>query len=124
MPPASGSSSSTVQLPNDVLAIIVSYLDKRSLLQILFCGRWLAREAARYLFDEVRFQMRVKDLERVIGIANSNMIADPVKVLRLQQTPRLPEVSFKDWCAGSYWGKKHRRGLSLYISCSRSLPQE
>lgn len=98
MPPVSGLGSSTVQLPNDVLAIIVSYLDERSLRRIRLCCRWLAREAARHVFSEVDFEMRTADLERVIGIANSSMTADAVKILRLHQTPRLKEFSFPEWC--------------------------
>lgn len=102
-----GPGSSTVQLPNDVLAIIVSYLDKRSLRQIRFCCRWLAKEASRYLFSLVDFEMRAADLERVIGIANSSMTADAVKTLHLHQTQRLEELSFRDWCrkAAIFYGK-------------------
>lgn len=79
------------------MVYIVGYLDRDALAQMRLCSRWLAKEAARHLFAEVSFHMRAESMERVIGIANSSMIADAVKTLKLFETPRLTDLDEQLW---------------------------
>lgn len=97
IPPVSSLSSSTAQIPNDVLVIIVSMLDRPTLKQVRLCCRWLAHEATRRLFATVSFQMRAVDMERVIAIASCSTTANAVKDLQLEQLPRLPKYKYEDW---------------------------
>lgn len=91
------SSISEPRLPNDVLVIIVSVLDKAALKQVRLCSRWLAKEATRHLFKRVSFHMNLEYLLRVIDIATNSATADAVQVLVLKQYTPLPKLTFEEW---------------------------
>lgn len=74
-------------------------LDRPALKQVRLCCKWLSKEATKHLFATVAFHMRAVEMERVIAIANCSTTADAVKELYLEQVPRLPELTYKEWKA-------------------------
>lgn len=109
MPPLpSVRDSLTVELPLEVLSLIAAHCDTATLKQVRLCNKWLAQESSPYLFATVSFQMRTEDVERVVNIVNStNKLASLVKVLELEQTPRLPNYDLDEWhkIFRRMWGK-------------------
>lgn len=98
MPPPSAPVTRVVELPLDILSLIVAECDQTTLKRIRLCCKWLDQEATRYLFAIISFEPRTVDMERVVRIANSNnKIAGAVKSLKLKKIPKLKDPGIKNF---------------------------
>ncbi|KAL1647049.1 hypothetical protein SLS58_002819 [Diplodia intermedia] len=114
MPTVCDATSTAVQLPADVMALIVEKLDFQTRKQVRLCSSWLAKEAARHLFKEFEFEIIYPEaLEHIAALAESSWAAHALKTLVLSQQPRMEDRSFE------YWRDMYQ--IQIMINSGRSI---
>ncbi|KAL1632209.1 hypothetical protein SLS56_003943 [Neofusicoccum ribis] len=84
-----------------ICLVVAEAADTRDTLkQLRLCCRWLAEEAAKYLFVTVSVQLQKKSMEKLIEFSMDKPLASHVNTLLFTGPSTLAELNFEDWKNG------------------------
>lgn len=81
-----------VSLPTETVCQVVSEADSATLKQLRLSCKWLADEAAKYLFAVAKIEWRSKSMERLIERSKIPLVAAATRTLIMTDEGRLPDT--------------------------------